>query len=249
MFHTFKKTGRRFKKALVSFYTSLLSEEQPTYHKLCFSQEGEDMVLRRIFNDKKNGFYVDIGAFHPQYLSNTYLFYQSGWRGINIDAMPGSMEFFNKIRPNDINLEIAISNKKEELTYYTFNIPNLNGFSQELSLERDGWKVGDWEAKLLEKMQIETHTLAEILDKYLPNNQTIDFLNVDVEGLDYQVLISNNWSKYRPIIVLVEDLELSSINTSNDSKIYNLMCNQGYELYSKTVNTLIFKLKEFHVET
>ncbi|MBR8832765.1 MAG: FkbM family methyltransferase [Stigonema ocellatum SAG 48.90 = DSM 106950] len=249
MFQTLKKAGRRCKKAIASFYTSLLLEEQPTYHKFCFSQEGEDMILSRIFGAKRNGFYIDVGAFHPQYLSNTYFFYQSGWRGINIDAMPGSMEVFKKIRPNDINLEIAVSNTKEVLNYFAFNIPNLNGFSHDISLKRDGWKGEDWEAKVINQMEIQTYTLAEILEKYLPEKQTIDFINVDVEGLDYQVLVSNDWSRYRPNIVLVEDLELTSINTVQTSKNYQFMCNQGYELYSKSVNTLIFKLEEFKVET
>ena len=57
-----------------------------------FSQEGEDLVLARIFEGKKNGFYVDIGAHHPTRFSNTHYFYRRGWSGINIDAMPGSMK-------------------------------------------------------------------------------------------------------------------------------------------------------------
>ncbi len=245
MFQNFKKVGRRCKKAIASFYTAL--SEETTYYN-SFSQEGEDMILRRIFGHKKNGFYIDIGAFHPQNLSNTYFFYQLGWRGLNIDAMPGSMKIFNQIRPRDINLEKAISHTKETLTYYEFNAPNLNGFSEELSLARDGWKVGEWEAQLLNKSEITTYTLAEVLNEYLIENQVIDFLSVDVEGLDYQVLMSNDWSKYQPNIVLVEDLEITSLDRINNSKIYNLMREQGYELYSKSVNTLIFKLKEFKVE-
>jgi FkbM family methyltransferase len=245
MFQNFKKVGRRCKKAIASFYTAL-SEEETTYYN-SFSQEGEDMILRRIFEHKQNGFYIDIGAFHPQSLSNTYFFYQLGWRGLNIDAMPGSMKIFNQIRPRDINLERAISHMKETLTYYEFNAPNLNGFSQELSLARDGWKVGDWEAQLIDKREITTYTLVEIFNEYLAENQVIDFLSVDVEGLDYQVLMSNDWAKYQPNIVLVEDLEITSLDSINKSRIYNLMREQGYELYSKSVNTLIFKLNIFQV--
>ncbi|MFA7355121.1 MAG: SAM-dependent methyltransferase, partial [Sulfurimonadaceae bacterium] len=70
-----------------------------------YSQEGEDMILRRLFEQQPNGFYVDVGAHHPKRFSNTYFFYKKGWRGINIDAMPNSMELFNKIRPRDINIE------------------------------------------------------------------------------------------------------------------------------------------------
>ena len=74
-----------------------------------YAQEGEDLILYRIFEQTPPGFYVDIGAHHPCCFSSTYLFYQRGWRGINIDAMPGSMDLFRRIRPRDINLESAIS--------------------------------------------------------------------------------------------------------------------------------------------
>ncbi|HIB94217.1 MAG TPA: SAM-dependent methyltransferase, partial [Candidatus Lambdaproteobacteria bacterium] len=101
-----------------------------------FSQEGEDVILRRIFEDQKNGFYIDIGAHHPKRFSNTYYFYDRGWEGINIDATPGSMKIFQKFRPRDINLEIAISEKEQQLTYFMFNEPALNSFSKSLSDKR-----------------------------------------------------------------------------------------------------------------
>ncbi|MFM6346540.1 MAG: hypothetical protein ACKPFK_15520, partial [Dolichospermum sp.] len=93
------------------------------YHNISYSQEGEDLILARFFEKEKNGFYVDIGAHHPQRFSNTYYFYLKGWSGINIDAMPGSMKIFDDLRPLDINLEIPISDKSEILTYYEFDEP------------------------------------------------------------------------------------------------------------------------------
>ena len=73
-----------------------------------YSQEGEDLLLRRIFEHQKNGFYVDVGAHHPFRFSNTYLLYKCGWRGINIDAMPGSMRLFRRFRARDINIECGV---------------------------------------------------------------------------------------------------------------------------------------------
>jgi hypothetical protein len=64
-----------------------------------YSQEGEDMILQRIFENQPCGFYVDVGAHHPKRFSNTYFFYKKGWRGINIEAMVGSRQLFNKMRP------------------------------------------------------------------------------------------------------------------------------------------------------
>lgn len=208
------------------------------YHQISFSQEGEDCILQRIFERQQSGFYIDVGAHHPQRFSNTYRFYLRGWRGINIDAMPGSMEPFKKLRPEDINLEVAISDSAQVLTYYMFNEPALNGFSDEVAASRDS---NYW--KLIEKRSIKTQTLAEILDNYLPQDQKIDFLSIDVEGLDYQVLVSNNWQKYKPQIVLVEELNTSLSNLSSDSKVWELMNQNGYELFAKTFNTSFYRTK------
>ena len=79
------------------------------YSNISYSLQGEDMVLKELFADKNQGFYVDVGAHHPFRFSNTYLFYKKGWRGINIDAMPRSMELFDKFRPRDINIECGVA--------------------------------------------------------------------------------------------------------------------------------------------
>ena len=73
-----------------------------------FSQNGEDLILNRLLENKSNGFFVDVGAHHPVRFSNTYLSYLNGWNGINIDAMPNSMMIFDKIRPRDINIEVGL---------------------------------------------------------------------------------------------------------------------------------------------
>ena len=210
------------------------------FHKISFSQDGEDIVIEELFNDKSEGFYVDVGAHHPQRFSNTYYFYLKGWKGINIDAMPGSMKIFDDLRPRDINLEIPISDKSEILTYYEFDEPALNSFSLPLSQER----ITTTNYKIVAEIQLKTETLAEVLDKYLPPQQTIDFLSVDVEGLDYQVITSNNWDKYKPKVILVEDLEFSSLKRINTSKICLFLEEKGYILLAKTMRTLIFKLAE-----
>ena len=210
-----------------------------SYALKSYSQEGEDMILRRLFEKQKTGFYVDVGAHHPKRFSNTYFFYKLGWRGINIDAMPGSMTAFNRMRPRDINIEKPVSNKKQLLTYYAFNEPALNGFSKELSEERDG--KGSYFVKFTK--DIETSTLEEILDNNLPKVQSIDFLSIDVEGLDFNVLKSTNLEKYHPKVILVEILN-SSLADIQVSKIYKFLTDAGYEFYAKAVNTVIFKHKE-----
>ena len=206
-----------------------------------YSQEGEDMILRRLFENKQIGFYVDVGAHHPMRFSNTYFFYKKGWNGINIDAMPDSMKPFNVIRPRDINIEKPVSDKKQVLTYYAFNEPALNGFSKKLSEERDG--KGKYFIKFTK--DIEMATLEEILDNNLPKNQEIDFLSIDVEGLDFIVLKSNNFDKYKPKVILIEILG-SSLSDIEKNEISKYLKQFNYSIYAKAVNTVIFIKDDFY---
>lgn len=210
------------------------------YATQSFSQEGEDMILKRLFENKQAGFYVDVGAHHPKRFSNTYYFYQKGWRGINIDAMPGSMKAFDKTRTRDINIEKPVSDKKQILTYYAFNEPALNGFSKELSEQRDGQE----NYFITFTKDIETATLEEILDQYLPQTQVIDFLSIDVEGLDLMVLKSNNFEKYKPKVILIEILESSLFNIENN-EITKYLKLHDYTIYAKAVNTVFFIYHDF----
>lgn len=208
------------------------------YASLSYSQEGEDLILNRFLEPIKTGFYVDIGAHHPKRFSNTYHFYKKGWRGINIDAMPNSMHAFNLERPEDINLELGISNEKRELIYYMFNEPALNTFSKKEAESKNELR----NYKIIENKKIQTYSLEEVLDRYLPQNTIINFMTIDVEGLDLEVIKSNDWQKYRPSIILIEDLKKQSINDMiNESELYSLLKNEGYDLVAKTFNTLFFK--------
>jgi len=204
-----------------------------------YSQEGEDMILRRILEkkDSKDIFYIDVGAHHPKRFSNTYYFYKRGASGINIDAMPGSMNLFNKIRPNDINIEKPISDKKEVLTYYAFNEPALNGFSKELSEFRND-KNNDY--KIIFKKKIESSTLDDVLNEHIDKNKEIDFLSIDVEGFDFKVLKSLDLTVYKPNLILIEMLKSSFENIKED-EIYLYLKKHQYCLFSKCMNTVIFR--------
>jgi FkbM family methyltransferase len=201
-----------------------------------YSQEGEDMILRRLFEKQKKGFYVDIGAHHPKRFSNTFFFYKNGWRGINIDAMKNSMYLFNKIRPRDINIEIPISDKKQKQKYYMFNEPALNTFSNEIAAKRNNKDIYN----IICEKEMETSTLEEIFNRYLPSGQEIDFMSIDVEGLDLQVLKSNDWSRFRPKFVLVEMLNCS-IKDIAISRTYKYLSEFEYDFFAKTLNTVFFQ--------
>ena len=119
-----------------------------------------------------------------------------------------------------------------------FNEPALNGFSKNISEKRqtDVYKITNTK-------DVIAFPLYTILDKHLPMGQSIDFLSVDVEGLDLKVLESNDWDKYSPKIILVEILG-NSISTIESDPVYNFLVNQGYSLFAKLIYTCIFKLKE-----
>jgi len=233
------KVKKVIKKFIPKRYCKLVTEWRNLifdgYSTKSYSQEGEDMILRRIFEKQEKGVYVDVGAHHPKRFSNTYYFYKRGWRGINIDAMPGGMRMFNKLRPRDINLEIAISDKKEIIKYYVFNDPALNTFSKQLASQRDGQEG----YRILFEKDLQTYTLVEVLDKYLPRGPRIDFLSIDVEGLELQAVQSNDWNKYRPTAVLVEQL-MTSLDELEQSEIMQFMKEKGYSLYAKTANTVFY---------
>lgn len=206
------------------------------YKNDSYSQEGEDLILKRLFENKKDGFYVDVGAHHPRRFSNTYSFYRIGWRGINIEARPGSKKQFDKVRKRDINIEAAISDISSELTYYFFDDPALNSFDKELSFDR----AKNSKYKIIKKVTLKTIKLSEVLDLYLDPFQEIDFMSIDTEGYDLSVLKSNNWDKYIPKVILCEDSEFD-FSSPSKSEIYNFLLERNYKLISKTINTLIFK--------
>jgi FkbM family methyltransferase len=205
------------------------------YATKSYSQEGEDMILKRLFANKKNGFYVDVGAHHSRRFSNTYIFYKSGWRGINIDPNPNSIHSFESDRKYDINLQCGVSENAELLTYYSFDEAALNTFDGELVK----WRLANTPYKIVDKSIIGVERLDTILKKYLPSGVHIDFLSIDVEGLDFAVLKSNNWDLFRPKCVLLESLA-NTLEEVMCSDIFQFMKINKYELFAKTYNTLIF---------
>jgi len=223
---------------VLNFYQSHNKDQFPqldSYATLSYSQEGEDLILKRIFEGQKTGFYVDVGAHHPKRFSNTYLFYKMGWRGINIDAMPGSMNAFKEMRPTDINIEFPVSDKEEILTFYIFNEPALNTFSYEQAKKKDGYK----NFKIERKVRLTTRRLDQILIQNLPANSQIDFISIDVEGFDLNVLKSNDWTQYSPKVILIESFS-DDLQDVMRSEIFQFLKGKGYSIFAKSFNTLFF---------
>lgn len=205
-------------------------------YRKSYSQSGEDMVLNTIFCNANKGFYVDVGANNPKIQSNTHFFYKKGWKGINIDALPGSMKKFKLLRSRDINLEIPISDKEEVLTYYMFSPSFYNSFDKEFA--------ETYKDKLIGTKELKTEKLSAVLDKYL-KNKTIDFMSVDVEGFDLKVLKSNDWNKYRPKIIVIE-LHVIEKGSDREREISNFLKEKGYSFYCQSPTNAFFIENDFY---
>jgi FkbM family methyltransferase len=221
----------KLKKTLISFLEYIR-------YKKSYSQDGEDVVLSAFFESKRKhkGFFVDVGAHHPVRFSNTWMFYRKGWRGINIDPTPGSMKMFNILRSRDINLELGIGGEEGFLNFYCFNEPALNTFDEKVATARNTGKP----YKITKTIPVKIQPLSDVLTKYLPANTTIDFMSVDVEGLDLEVLKSNDWIRFSPKFILVEDTSFS-LNQPQLSDTHKYLTEKGYSLCAAVKRTNIYQ--------
>ena len=165
--------------------------------KKSYSMEGEDLELLKMTKNINQGFYVDAGCYHPLHLNNTYLLYLKKWSGLNIDLSEFSIDLFNFMRPNDVNVHSAISNLESEvIVYHQKEISQLSTIKKNIAKER-------MQGAIKEK-KMTSKKLTTILDNSRFRNRKIDFLNVDLEGADMSTLQSLNFEIYRPKIICVE---------------------------------------------
>ena len=193
--------------------------------------DNEDLEILKYFKGKKNGFYVDVGCYHPIHRNNTYLLYKLDWRGINIDISEFSIDLFNYLRPDDLNYNFAISNKNEILKmYYQKELSQLSTIEKE---QANKVFQGD-----IKEKKIQAFTLNEILAKDKYKNYEIDLLNIDVEGADLKVIEGLSFVKFMPKLICVEIRE----NKIKESKIFKFLNNKNYELIWSGVFSHLFKL-------
>jgi FkbM family methyltransferase len=146
------------------------------------------------------------------------------------------MRLFKRIRPRDINLEAAVYSTRQQLTYHAFNEPALNTFDKALAKER---ARGTY--RIVEEIKIETLPLSEILERHVPTGTKIDFLNVDVEGLDLEVLRSNDWNRYSPEFIFVECFESSTWEQVASDPLAQFLMKRRYSIVGKTMHTVLFR--------
>ena len=192
--------------------------------KKTYSMNEEDIFINKYFK-KKTGFFVDVGAYHPLELSNTYLLYKRGWNGINIDISSLSVDYFNYIRPDDININIAVTEKK--------SIKTIFYQKKKSPLKTLNFKLASKHFSLnFKKKKIKSDTLTSIIDKTKFKGIKINFLNIDAEGGDFEVLKSLNFKKYKPKLICVEIIDNfnSSKKAIKKNKIYKFLIQKKYKL-------------------
>jgi hypothetical protein len=191
-----------------------------------YSHSKEDKFILSKFRNKK-GFYVDVGCHHPTRLNNCHLLYKNGWRGINIDLNKISIDLFNYVRKGDANINIAVSLKKKKVVYY---------YDKPLSLYNSLIKKN----YLKYSSSIKSDSLNNIINNTEFRDKEIDFLSIDVEGKDFDVLKSLNFKKYNPKSICIE------IWKSRDkNKIYDFLIKNKYYLAWKKRENFIFLKKPY----
>ena len=198
--------------------------------KKSYAHTEEDLFILKKFKNKK-GFYVDVGCHHPTRLNNCHLLYKKGWRGINIDISEFSIKLFNLVRTKDININRAVSLEQKKVKFYYDKLISFY-ISLNKRKELDRFK------------EIMSDTLTNIIDQTKFKDRKIDFLSIDTEGKDFEVLQSLNFERYDPKYICIE------IYSDNDStfdiknnQIYNYLIEKNYTLLIAKRENYIFKKK------
>jgi FkbM family methyltransferase len=167
-----------------------------------YAQNAEDILLRRVFGDRTSGFYIDVGAADPRADSVTKLFYDQGWSGVNVEPQTTHLADLRRERPRDINLGVALGSEPGEMTLFRpAEIPGRATLAIDVA---DVYRADGLE---LEEIRVEVRTLASVCDDFAPD--TIDFLKIDVEGGERDVIAGGDWQRHRPVVVVVEMIEPS----------------------------------------
>ena len=206
----------------IYLYYQIYLKEKSFIKRKTYSQWGEDLVIEKYFQNKI-GKYVDIGCFHPIKYNNTLLLYEKGWTGINIDLNQTSIDLFNIVRKDDLNILACLSDKEEETVVY-FD----NKFSALNSIYKNN--LNKFNIRDFKKIKVKTKIFSNLV------KDNFDFLNIDCEGNDYKILRSIDLIKYNPKLICIE------VNSVEDKKsIFDYLNTYKYELIEVKDLSYIFK--------
>jgi FkbM family methyltransferase len=203
-----------------------------------YSQWGEDLIIDKFFQNKKNGFYLDVGGYHPYTFNNTLLLHRKGWRGINVDINPTSIDLFNIARPNDVNICSTIDEKKRNFKMY-FDGPfsSVNTLNEEFynSAKKRYFKNTKF-------LSVKSKTIDEVI-KISKVDQYIDFINIDVEGSDFEILKQIDLQKYQVKLLAVETHNVDGSKVKDFNQISEFLNKNNFLIYESVGPTSIFRNK------
>ena len=222
------------------------------YTKTSYSISNVDLIIDRMFANKSNGNFIDLGCNHPIKFNNTYLLYKRGWRGLNIDLDQTSINEFNKIRNLDFNVRALVSNSSNEIKkiYYYHKRSAINTVSEQLIKHRNS---SNKDYQIVEQ---KTKTLEEIINNSPLKNKNIDLLSIDIENHEYEVLKNFDFKNYKISVIVTEihDLDQTKLEIYNqniekilENKLYKLLILNGYKLINWVNSDLIFVRKDFDI--
>ena len=212
------------KSPIIYYFYKLLKIYRNKKPSLHFGEFGEDIFINRILKNINQGKYVDVGCYHPYKGSLTFKLYKRGWNGVNIDVSKTSIDLFNMSRKKDINLNLAISNFDGETFYYE-NSP----INQQNSLIQMN--------KLQKKIKIKCLTLDTVLNN--KNLDEFDYLNIDVEGSELEVIKGFNLKRFNPKLITIENNDLT-IDEYLKSEVCKILIENDYILVNKIGVTNFF---------
>jgi FkbM family methyltransferase len=198
------------------------------------------VFLKKYFQKRKIGFYVDVGCFHPIRFSNTLFLYKKGWSGLNIDLSKKSIDLFNISRPRDLNLNYGIGDKNyEKEFFYNKDFFQSNTFNKE-------FKNYFLKSEDIKTKKIEVKTLDFLLNSYFPGKK-IDLLDIDAEGFDYEVLKGINFKKNIIDLIMIEVHHFSKETIDKSFKIRKLLEEEDFFIiYGDYPGNCIFKNKKLN---
>lgn len=209
--------------------------------QMSFSQCGEDVIVMHLLGvlGIKNVSYLDVGAHHPQYLSNTFAFYVKGNRGVCVEPDPSLFQEFLVQRSKDINLNCGVGATSSEADFYVMSTSTLNTFSQD---EAERYQSHGTH-QIIQTIKMKLRTINDIIDSQF--SACPNFVSLDVEGLDYVILKSMDFKKFRPEVFCLETLSFSEDKTERKlTEIIDFMHANGYLTYADTYINTIFVDRE-----
>jgi FkbM family methyltransferase len=221
----------------------LFNKQNNFWEKKSYAQSGEDAICAYIImalgKRIEECSYIDLGANHAKEISNTYWFYKNGARGVLVEANPDLIPELKFWRNSDVILNKIISDKQKSVE--KINIMSGNGLS---TTDDDATKEIleiNTSLKVVKTVEIETITVHEIIENYLGKNP--DILNIDVEGSELKVIESIDFKKYRPLIIIIENIPYRPylvVGKRQTDKSLMILKENGYIEYAFTgINAIL----------